>query len=145
MLHRYSITSSARASSVGGTSSPSVLAVLRLITSSNLVGCSTERSPGFAPLRGASTDPKRLGHLQDTGTLRKLWYCSTIFARISAWHEMHCIASPQAARNQSKSGHSLSIDRKEARSVTQRCRERVQICTLGMNWSRWRTVPSRIE
>jgi hypothetical protein len=35
----YSITSSARASSVGGTSRPSVFAVLRLITSSNLVGC----------------------------------------------------------------------------------------------------------
>src|SRR5262249_62147509 len=34
----HSITSSARASSVGGTSRPSALAVLRLITSSNLVG-----------------------------------------------------------------------------------------------------------
>jgi hypothetical protein len=33
----YSITSSARASKVGGTSSPSALAVLRLITNSNLV------------------------------------------------------------------------------------------------------------
>jgi hypothetical protein len=39
----YSITSSAVASSVGGTVSPSALAVLRLITSSNLVGC----APGF--------------------------------------------------------------------------------------------------
>ena len=34
----HSITSSARASSVGGTVRPSALAVLRLITSSNLVG-----------------------------------------------------------------------------------------------------------
>jgi hypothetical protein len=34
----YSITSSARASSVAGTSRPSSLAVLRLITNSNLVG-----------------------------------------------------------------------------------------------------------
>src|SRR5947209_14500373 len=41
----YSITSSARASSVGGTSRPSALAVLRLMTSSNFVGCSTGRSP----------------------------------------------------------------------------------------------------
>jgi hypothetical protein len=47
----YSITSSARASSVGGTSRPSALAVLRLMTSSNLVGCATGRSPGFSPLR----------------------------------------------------------------------------------------------
>src|SRR5262249_19023215 len=37
----HSITSSARASSVGGRSRPSALAVLRLITSSNLVDCWT--------------------------------------------------------------------------------------------------------
>src|SRR5262249_52768362 len=47
----HSITSSARASSVGGTSRPSAFAVLRLITSSNLVDCTTGRSAGFAPLR----------------------------------------------------------------------------------------------
>ena len=35
----HSITSLARASSVGGTSRPSALAVLRLITSSTLVDC----------------------------------------------------------------------------------------------------------
>jgi hypothetical protein len=35
----YSITSSARASSVGGISMLRALAVLRLMTSSNLVGC----------------------------------------------------------------------------------------------------------
>src|SRR3954447_908116 len=40
----YSITSSARASNVGGTMMPSALAVLRLITSLNLVDCSTGRS-----------------------------------------------------------------------------------------------------
>src|SRR5262249_41862385 len=43
----YSITSSARASSIGGTSRPSALAVLRSITSSNLVGCRTGKSAGF--------------------------------------------------------------------------------------------------
>jgi hypothetical protein len=48
---RYSITSSARASSVAGTSRPSVLAVWRLMTSSNLVDCTTGISAGFAPLR----------------------------------------------------------------------------------------------
>src|SRR5262249_39327271 len=47
----YSITSSARASSVAGTSSASALAVLRLITSSNFVGSRIGRSPGFSPLR----------------------------------------------------------------------------------------------
>ena len=51
----HSITSSARASNVGGTSRPSALAVLRLITSSYLVGACTGRSAGFSPLRIRST------------------------------------------------------------------------------------------
>src|SRR5262249_40137918 len=45
----HSITSSARASSVGGTSRPRALAVVRLMTRSNLVGCSTGMSAGLAP------------------------------------------------------------------------------------------------
>ena len=51
----YSITSSARARSVAGTSRPSDLAVLRLITNSYLVGACTGRSAGFWPLRMQST------------------------------------------------------------------------------------------
>src|SRR6266446_5865785 len=51
----HSITSSARADRPGGTSMPSALAVLRLITNSNLVDCCTGRSDGFAPLRILST------------------------------------------------------------------------------------------
>src|SRR6266404_562729 len=47
----HSITSSASASNLSGTSSPSALAVLRLITSSKLVGWTTGRSAGFSPLR----------------------------------------------------------------------------------------------
>src|SRR5207253_3357420 len=54
---RYSITLSAMASSDAGTSKPSALAVLRLMTSSYLVGACTERSAGFAPLRMRSTYP----------------------------------------------------------------------------------------
>ena len=53
--HPYSITSSARTSNEGGTVRPSALAVFRLITSSNLVGCSTGRSAGLVPLRILST------------------------------------------------------------------------------------------
>ena len=51
----YSIVSSAVASSVAGTSRPSAFAVLRLITSSYLVGACTGRSAGFLPLRMRST------------------------------------------------------------------------------------------
>jgi hypothetical protein len=52
---RYSITSSAVASSLSGTAKPSALAVLRLMTSSNLVGCSTGNSAGLAPRKMRST------------------------------------------------------------------------------------------
>src|SRR5262249_44818610 len=51
----HSITSSARASSEGGTSRPSALAVLRLMTSSYLVGFCTGSSPAIVPLRIRST------------------------------------------------------------------------------------------
>src|SRR5947209_16922469 len=51
----HSITSSAGASKIGGTSKPKALAVFRLTTNSNLVPCCTGRSAGFAPLRILST------------------------------------------------------------------------------------------
>src|ERR1700730_2454583 len=47
----HSITSSASASSVGGTSRLSALQALRLITNSNLLACSTGRSAGLVPFR----------------------------------------------------------------------------------------------
>jgi hypothetical protein len=55
VTHGYWITWSARSRSDCGIVSPSAFAVLRLITSSKLVGCSTGRSAGFAPLRILST------------------------------------------------------------------------------------------
>ena len=51
----YLITSSARCSNAGGIVNPSALAVFRLMTSSNFVGCSTGRSVGLAPLKILST------------------------------------------------------------------------------------------
>jgi hypothetical protein len=69
----HSITSSVRARSVDGISRPSALAVLRLITSSNLVGCWIGRSAGFArhtysactplvsaPIAGAMSSARRI-------------------------------------------------------------------------------------
>ena len=47
----HSMISSARTRIDGGTVRPSALAVLRLMTSSNLVGCWTGRSAGWAPFR----------------------------------------------------------------------------------------------
>jgi hypothetical protein len=55
-LKSHSITSSARAIRVGRTVMPSALAVLRLSTNSNFVGCITGNSAGLAPL---STRPVR--------------------------------------------------------------------------------------
>src|SRR5215831_10475189 len=46
----HSITSSASATNLSGIRRPSALAVLRLITNSNLVGCCTGRSAGLAPV-----------------------------------------------------------------------------------------------
>src|SRR5262249_17501459 len=51
----HSITSSVRASSEVGGSRPGALAVLRLMTNSNLVANCTGNSPGFSPLRMRST------------------------------------------------------------------------------------------
>src|SRR5262249_28426970 len=53
----HSITSSARPSSVAGTSRPSALAVFKLITSSYLVGACTGRPAALSPLRIRSTYP----------------------------------------------------------------------------------------
>src|SRR5262249_43886450 len=47
----HSMTSAARRRNDSGIARPSALAVVRLITRSYLVGCSTGRSPGFAPSR----------------------------------------------------------------------------------------------
>ena len=47
----YSITSSASICIETGTSIPSALAVFKLMTSSNFVGCRTGRSAGFLPIR----------------------------------------------------------------------------------------------
>jgi len=47
----YSITSSARASSVGGNVMPRTLAVIRLMISSTFTACWTGRSAGLSPLR----------------------------------------------------------------------------------------------
>src|SRR5262249_41055829 len=51
----HSITSSARASRVAGTSRPRAPAATVLMTSSYLVGISIGKSPGFAPLRMDAT------------------------------------------------------------------------------------------
>ena len=51
----YSITPSARTRKDSGTVSPSAFAVVRLTMRSNLMGCSTGRSAGFAPRKILST------------------------------------------------------------------------------------------
>jgi hypothetical protein len=58
----YSITSSARSRNASGIVRPSALAVVRLMTNSNLIGCSTGMSPGFVPRRILSTNSTPLAH-----------------------------------------------------------------------------------
>ena len=54
-LRHQRITLSALASTLGGIVRPICFAVLRLMTNSNLVGCSTGKSAAFAPFRILST------------------------------------------------------------------------------------------
>jgi hypothetical protein len=58
----YWITSSARHNSDGGIVRPSALAVLRLISRSNFVDCSTSRSAGLAPLEDAVANARAGSH-----------------------------------------------------------------------------------
>ena len=53
--HVYSMIWSARSSTDCGIVRPNALAVLRLITNSNLVGCSMGKSPAIAPFKILST------------------------------------------------------------------------------------------
>src|SRR5262249_32841253 len=57
----HSMTSSARASSLSGIWRPSDLAVVVLMISWNLVGCSTGKSAGLAPFRKPAGGKRRLG------------------------------------------------------------------------------------
>ena len=50
-IANYSITASAKEITPGGMVRPSALAVLRLITNSYAVACTTGKSAGFSPLR----------------------------------------------------------------------------------------------
>lgn len=54
--HLYSITSSARSRMDVGTDTPIALAVFKLSANSKLVGCSSGRSDGLAPLRSLATN-----------------------------------------------------------------------------------------
>jgi hypothetical protein len=64
----HSITSSAATSRVCGTVRPSAFAVLRLMTKSNLVGCSTRNFLGLVPRR-KSYRPSRQSAERDQGRL----------------------------------------------------------------------------
>jgi hypothetical protein len=63
--HLYSITSSARTSKGGGTVRPTAFAVLRFMTRSNLVACSTGRSPALAPLNLVDVSGRAPRHVED--------------------------------------------------------------------------------
>src|SRR5262245_47274973 len=71
VCHSYSMTASARARTAGGIVRPSSLAVLRLTTSSYLVGVCTGRSPGFSPLRMRFDIASRLSEL--VNVVRPVW------------------------------------------------------------------------
>src|SRR5262249_31947128 len=75
--HCYSITSSARATSLSGTVWPSAFAVSRLTTVSNLVGACSGRSAGFTPLRMRSIQ-RPMSALGQKRTLRRVCVMSAL-------------------------------------------------------------------
>jgi hypothetical protein len=80
---RHSITSSARERRESGIVRPSDLAVLRLMISSNLVGCSIGRSFGLAPFRTLSTQYGRAaGHLEKVWSIRDQPTILHVFPRV---------------------------------------------------------------
>src|SRR5713226_4172238 len=93
----HSITSSARASRVGGTARPRAMAVLRLIASSYLVGACTGRSPGFAPLRMRST--------YDADGLRRRPRRRDRQPNDCCWHGAADPGCPLTGRYRGQSGH----------------------------------------
>src|SRR6266498_1399033 len=76
----HSITSSARASSVGGTSRPSARTVLRLIMSSNLVGCwnSNPGNSGTQFFEQLQSLPSNIGSHQTETSEIPAWPCQTV-------------------------------------------------------------------
>jgi hypothetical protein len=68
---RYSITLSARARTVEGTVRPIARAVVRLITSSNLLGCSTGIITGLCPMQDfvdhVGSPPEQIGVVRSIG------------------------------------------------------------------------------
>ena len=87
---RYSITSSVRASSVGDTVRSSALAVVRLMTRSNFVGCST----GISLVSSRAKSCRRTQRRDGTG--RQVW---SIGHQASRFHEF----SKPARHRQSRS------------------------------------------
>src|SRR6516225_4560417 len=80
---RYSITSSARSRSDGGTPRPSALAVLRLMTNLYLVGACIGRLASFSPLR-----------LRSSCRLRDGTGCSYRAVALANFQVAHCLAVP---------------------------------------------------
>ena len=78
--------SSARASTAGGIVSPRVFAVLRLITSSNLVGCSTGKSAGLAPFRITSA---KFLHPTRPGSRLEIEYARTVTGELGFTSRVH--------------------------------------------------------
>jgi hypothetical protein len=105
----YSITSSVRASSIGGTSRPSALAVLRLTTSSNLVGCCTGRSAGLVPLANAMA-AVLLYRCPYTGmTVQQAFIAEDVPASVETFETVRCTACLNV-HLVSRSGKVLSSD-----------------------------------
>jgi len=92
----YSITSSAISRKSRGIVRPSAFAVFRLMTSSNLVGCSTGRSEGIAPLRTLPTIAPSCSHIAGRLGRKNITLQSAVAPKMDALVNQFCAAIRRA-------------------------------------------------
>ena len=124
----HSITSSARARTLAGISMPSALAVLRLITSSYLVGCWTGRSPGFSPLEDAVDVA---GRVPVSGYLQRHLAHSWRPRRSAALYLLGCVLAAQDPRGDGGAGSHHSRQRQARPTMMRSCSPSPTASTSG--------------
>ena len=148
----HSITLSSRASSACDTAGPIDLAALRLITSSNLVGCSIGRSPGFAPRKivrdiGGSTEtvpaysarktsgrplPHTLGSLNPLDPRRYVTWTAMAYAYFLSGQHEHASRLAGLATQQQPNYHAAFRIMMVCHAVSGRLEEAREACSVAM-------------
>jgi hypothetical protein len=141
----HSITSSARASSIGGTSRPRAFAVVRLMTMSNLVGCSTTTSKGACQVDHLDHAPPSVHHPQprDRESARRCWVFMSLKGARRVDHVVYAPPSKGARKPERVRG---AVTRNLHRAVTCNDHNRVRSKpVLAAQARHWPQVSSKAD